>query len=525
MAITNAIMQVRRGLEADFDPEKMHPGEWSLSTDTKYIRMCIDPGTCLRMATYEAFEEDMERIEVIYADFKNAELDIVAAENSANLSKSYAVGGTGTRDNEDTDNAKYYSEKAKESADKLDTMTVDVLTNQLGEWTEGVLNRTNVINPSGVCFGGGKFVAVSNRIITSNDGVTWNEQTNDTGGSFNAVAYGKDKFVAVGNSVAYSVDGITWENGNGFVLDSKSNNLQSVCYGGGKFVAVGSGGICYYSEDGITWIANDIIVDARLTSVIYDGEKYISCGSKYILSSEDGVTWNIVSEGATMNMTSVACGNGKYFVIGDSVLYSTDGINWIIYTNSITSNKLQKIYFLNNQFIAKSYYLDESYYSHDFIQFSSDGENWSVEEKLLFPYNHITYGNHRYVQVYYNKVAYKEYIREKMNVKDAIIDLSSKVNRMPYALVPILSTKWTESTEYTGYGYEFVQAIEDYYDVFPEWFLKPLSGIVPTEAEQTAFENIVAMKLDISDTSSPKLKFYAATQPTTDILVLVKGVQ
>lgn len=128
MAITSARMQMRRGNEADFDPDKMHPGEWAVSTDEKYVRMCFSPGVCVRMATYEAFEEDMEQIisileeaktvqeaiEKIYEEFQKAELDIEAAENSAILSESYAHGGTGTREGEDTDNAKYYAEKAKE---------------------------------------------------------------------------------------------------------------------------------------------------------------------------------------------------------------------------------------------------------------------------------------------------------------------------------------------------------------------------------------------------------------------------
>ena len=39
------------------------------------------------------------------------------AASSSALSKSYAVGGTGTRDGEDTDNAKYYAEQAKNASD------------------------------------------------------------------------------------------------------------------------------------------------------------------------------------------------------------------------------------------------------------------------------------------------------------------------------------------------------------------------------------------------------------------------
>lgn len=50
------------------------------------------------------------------------------ASNSANLAQSYAVGGTGTRDGEDTDNAKYYSENAKPVAQTI-TGTNPTVTN------------------------------------------------------------------------------------------------------------------------------------------------------------------------------------------------------------------------------------------------------------------------------------------------------------------------------------------------------------------------------------------------------------
>lgn len=40
------------------------------------------------------------------------------AEESATLAQSWAVGGTGTRDGEDTDNSKYYAERAEAAAEK-----------------------------------------------------------------------------------------------------------------------------------------------------------------------------------------------------------------------------------------------------------------------------------------------------------------------------------------------------------------------------------------------------------------------
>lgn len=61
-------IRMRRGNEADFDPSKMLPGEWAVSTDTKYVRMCFSPGIALRMATYEAFESDMAEIRKILSE-------------------------------------------------------------------------------------------------------------------------------------------------------------------------------------------------------------------------------------------------------------------------------------------------------------------------------------------------------------------------------------------------------------------------------------------------------------------------
>lgn len=50
----------------------------------------------------------------------NAKLSEINASDSATLSRSYAVGNTGTRVSEDTDNAKYYAEYAKEVKDQID---------------------------------------------------------------------------------------------------------------------------------------------------------------------------------------------------------------------------------------------------------------------------------------------------------------------------------------------------------------------------------------------------------------------
>lgn len=119
-----ATIQMRRGMEEDFDPDQMVAGEWAVSTDLKYVRMCFAPGLCYRMATYEAFEEDMKEIQIILATCQNIQIAVekfaeLAEQHKTNAeeysveSKSWAVGGTNTRAGEDTDNSKYYSEQSK----------------------------------------------------------------------------------------------------------------------------------------------------------------------------------------------------------------------------------------------------------------------------------------------------------------------------------------------------------------------------------------------------------------------------
>lgn len=73
-----ATIQVRRGAEQDFDPTQMSAGEWAVSTDTKHVWMCFGPGIVLRMATYDSFEADVQKIQAMLAECKGI-LDAVKA--------------------------------------------------------------------------------------------------------------------------------------------------------------------------------------------------------------------------------------------------------------------------------------------------------------------------------------------------------------------------------------------------------------------------------------------------------------
>lgn len=113
MAIQNARILIRRGDEADFNANNMQPGEWALSTDEKIVRICVSPGLCIRMATYDAFEADMAKIEAILADCETIEEAVTAIQSEINAKEvafeSYVQ------------QAKGYSETAAAEASKATT--------------------------------------------------------------------------------------------------------------------------------------------------------------------------------------------------------------------------------------------------------------------------------------------------------------------------------------------------------------------------------------------------------------------
>ena len=174
-------IQVRRGNEVDFDPSKMLPGEWAVSLDTRYVRMCFAPGIVLRMATYEAFEADMAEIQSIMAEARTIQEAVariqteinntaIVVEDYAILSKSYAVGGTGTRENEDIDNAKYYYEQAKHISQggnglvPLGTIafenlpTENILTNAMYNISNDFTSDERFLDGGGILYGKGSNV-------------------------------------------------------------------------------------------------------------------------------------------------------------------------------------------------------------------------------------------------------------------------------------------------------------------------------------------------------------------------------
>lgn len=140
-------IRMRRGLESELDISKAIPGEWLVSTDTRYVRMCFAPGIVLRIATYEAFEADtkkfIKQMESILSETKTVqeaveriqseiEDSVVTVENYvesskgySNLSNTYALQSKGYAEeaNRYADDAYEEAERAKMYAENASAVT------------------------------------------------------------------------------------------------------------------------------------------------------------------------------------------------------------------------------------------------------------------------------------------------------------------------------------------------------------------------------------------------------------------
>ena len=102
-----AAQDAQRSVAAADAAEKSRDGAMAEADRAEELRGSIE-------VDYEALHRAVETAE---GNAGSAAQSAGDAAGSAKLAKSWAVGGTGARSGEDTDNAKYYSEKSKASAD------------------------------------------------------------------------------------------------------------------------------------------------------------------------------------------------------------------------------------------------------------------------------------------------------------------------------------------------------------------------------------------------------------------------
>jgi hypothetical protein len=213
---------------------------------------------------------------------------------------------------------------------------------------------------------------------------------------FSGIAYGNGRFVAVSNgstTLRHSTDGITWTS-----VTIGSSGLSGIVYANGKFVAVGgelSGSTfvtnVQVSTNGISWTRYNPAFQIQAKAITYGNGLFVAVAfggpGNRVMTSPDGINWTQRTPSANNDWQSVAYGNGKFVAISSNgtnrVMYSTNGTSWTGVNVNLGSNAIT---FAEGKFTTGTYY-------------STDGITWTATTMSpIIPFG-ITYGNGIFVAV------------------------------------------------------------------------------------------------------------------------------
>ena len=139
-----------------------------------------------------------------------------------------------------------------------------------------------------------------------------------------------------------------------------------------------------------------IVGSSDWKSIAYGNGKYVVVGeSGYTTTSTDGANWTTPKLAGNANWNGVTYANGKFVIVGSDgyTSTSTDGINWTTPKQSGLVTIWYGIAFGDGKFVMAGYDGDMAY--------STDGINWTTLGKLEFitTWYRITYANGKFVMV------------------------------------------------------------------------------------------------------------------------------
>ena len=210
-------------------------------------------------------------------------------------------------------------------------------TSGSSSWTTGTLPVFALWNKS--TYGEGKLLLLSTtgNIAYSEDAINWS-MVSLSAATWSGIAYGNGKFVAVSNNSAiegaYSEDGITW---TAIAMPSSSKPWVDINYGNGIFVAIAYDGTTAASTDGINWTQGSMSI-SNVSLLEHGGDVFLAISEDTgtaAATSADGINWTSRTLPESQTWTSIAYGDGKFVVMAQSnkanpstIAYTSKGISW-----------------------------------------------------------------------------------------------------------------------------------------------------------------------------------------------------
>ena len=265
-----------------------------------------------------------------------------------------------------------------DSSSTLDSTDV-LLSNDGLLWflQSGVVNSR--VGLRSVIWTGAEFYATGNSaIIKSVDGVSW-VVSQALGFRGNSIIQTDTHIVVVGGEggndtghIISTQDGITWTDQTGFTY------LHGAVWSGSDAVVVGEQGVTLTSVNSTNWLeVSESVTLKNLDAIEWTGSQYVAVGWEgTVLISPDALTWTLQSAGSynlegidSSNSIIVAVGRPTNSFIFGAIVTSSDGISWSKVAN-ISHPRLYDVVYTNSWFFAVG--------EDGAIVASPDGVLWTV---------------------------------------------------------------------------------------------------------------------------------------------------
>jgi hypothetical protein len=183
-----------------------------------------------------------------------------------------------------------------------------------------------------IVWGGGSFVALGWRAMTSPDAQIWTDASPNLGQWIGAAIWAQGQFVSIGGYGwrRTSPDGVNWT-AHDATPPVACHSHDALAFGdtmGGRYVMIDDEGGRFWANDGFTWTAS-AGGDATEREVAYGNGVFVAVGpSAAVRSTDGGANWTAAGTFAAP-VSGLVFAQGQFLAIAAGHAYtSTDGTSW-----------------------------------------------------------------------------------------------------------------------------------------------------------------------------------------------------
>jgi hypothetical protein len=196
-------------------------------------------------------------------------------------------------------------------------------------------------------FENGEFIAFGSGLLTSKEGIVWEDRTPTNSAGFTTAAFGNGVLVSVSSSwpqgiVRRSSTFVDWEQ---FSIPT-SDQLMSIAFGNGLFVVLATdghidgdrycnGSTVFTSTDGKNWVRSYTNNCSGFFRLAYGGGLFVAAGDGVVATSADAIHWSEHPAAVPSYPLNLCFVRNSFYVLGygGALVKSTDGTNWISQTH------------------------------------------------------------------------------------------------------------------------------------------------------------------------------------------------